>query len=1528
MTEGRRLKVPEWSFLSRSLERSLGDFLPCGISVAVEERALERPQEFRMLCLTLKGQRLRKLAAEFGEDGSLTLHWLLPSEPHVFVDLADGATDTRWTSAHILALKGFSRTACEERAENSPGTSKKAPSRLKLAPDLDEGRVYQLWWHDAERLWEQFARSVEDDKVNLKAFVRLEAGLNALWVSPRKRHRLLTKIGPSNRENPLLRLEGQRQVRIGLWGVESHGRLRLPHESHRGRLCPFQTPESKRTGLDLQLAAGAEVKNDGSIKPNDDYLFSIAVGMIPYPLHTDGPRLMMGGKNMKQAEIGIEGAEPPIVPGYLEGQRARFIPALKGSLDSNGRLSPPIGLNALTLVMPFEGYTYEDGLVVSESLARRFFIRNGTHTIRKTCERWIREADFNVPDIASAIRDSTPVPEPRYLYGAPLPIPSFNFHERDRHGSLKPCPLPRVLYDHHAPGTLDKGGFHVDVRLSRPSGTENSRGVRVTLDLTWTFRVERPLGLGDKLTGRNGNKGVVTRILADEAMPKVRIGGREYRAELIISPSSIMGRKNLGQLWEMTHSVLLKSAPKGIPDDDELEGKQKENLSELMRRAGADEWGAFPVSIPTENGHREFRAFAGWQYFCRLHHHALKKLQARGAEGPIQEASGQPAVCGSRTGQRLGEMENWSFLSHGADDVLFKMRAHFTGDFARTRDLMQRIYRSLGLRLDAGPDVLRVSRAPEAASAKQDKTEPESLRAFLNRTRDDGNADDAEKLVCYTAPDSKGSPHSMEAFLDQQIEQLKNAQLKNTEDPKARKRLKSLLNKAKKLKSLLGSQGNLYVDPKLLRLFPGLRTALSEILHATGKEKQLMAFLRYREQLVALLSGKEGVPRRHLLGRRYNHSARAVIVPCPDLALHEVRLPLMMLTELLDGYEDERAGSLFSEPPFKVRSYVNDPLCREWSDEEAKRCDQKLCTEYELWAFLVRQPSLHRHSLQAFRVRCWNEPVIGLPPFVTAGFNADFDGDTMAVFLPHPSSGSLEKFSLPNDPGLVGTGAPALASGLDLALGWWNLDKADRDKWLAQAGLDDPTGQRPKKLEDFLPVLLRHTASRSWAERSALLGRLQHAVCSASTGAATLTPLEFERLAACLDERLTCKGEKEEKDAEAAIAAFFRERPDLGLARMVASGAKGKVRDVRHMTWAIGEIAKFEEASAPPYIRGNFWRGLTEDEMFLYSYPSRDSMAQKKLAVAEAGYLSRQFAEGLFELRVQREDCGTAKGLEVGYSRMEQKECLTLSLDGETFTLPTLGKLERDLDRVAWGRTLAGQTARSLSKDDLKAVLAFWKDGLDISDDELKEHLLANKNRLVLRSPLFCACPPDEGVCALCCGADLSQKPLDIPHPVEIGAFVGLTAAQAIGERGTQLAMKRFHDVGGGPQGNKIAAPQKDNKSADRKKDNDNKIAGLRENFIKGPETHDIKKRLGKMLDVLAKGDSNAFEELPQALIHYELALRQSLARGLDAEASDSEGRYLSALAHERIEPLLGGASFTDDFKTIKSRLLWGGSDR
>lgn len=1502
MDKNRRPAPPNWNDLERSLAGELKKFLPAHVSIALHE--LPRSGDCRILRATLGGPALTQLAAEFGGDGKMDLYWLLPVEPNLF---ADAATGELWTSARVLILEGFFAESDGEATGNTSAPRGKAD----LTPDLDHGRVVEGWWADAERLWRQFARAAEADRVSLQDFVRLEAGLNALWTSARKRSRLLTKIGEPHRENPLLRTETQRQIRIGLWGMESHGRLRLPHESHKGRLCPFQTPESKRTGLDLHLAAGAEVTADGTIRAGD-YLFSIAVGMIPYPLHTDGPRLMMGGKNMKQAEIGIEGAEPPIVPGYLEGERAQFIPALKELVDKKGRLTPSIGLNALTVVMPFEGYTYEDGLVVSQSLAQRFFIGDGTHTIHKTYERWLKGPCLADPDPAAAIRSSIPTAAPRYVYGDPLPLPRFPFHLRDKDGKLEHCPIPTVVYDHHAPGTLNGDAPRIEVLALRPTGKDEERGVRITLKLTWRFRVERPLGLGDKLTGRHGNKGVVTRILPDKDMPRVRMDGEELPAELIISPSSIMGRKNLGQLLEMAHSVLLRRNVPGIPDWDELDETQRRDLTALMQSVGADEWGAFPVSLPGQEP-REVRAFAGWQYFCRLHHHAVKKLQARGASGPFQEATGQPAVCGARTGQRLGEMENWSLLSHGAEDVLFKMREDFTGDPSRTKDLMRRIFRSLNLELaeqetpeggkKRGPEkrpCLAIKRLTKAAEKTLD------LRELLKLDLTIGNKEGVSVRYRNGKPDI-----SIAEELGQLVSAMRKVERESgtSERRGERKRGAGI----DELKAMLDGQGNLYVEPELLSLLPDLKRSLGKFLHATHDEDKLEALVEYRTQLVTLLSGKNGVPRRHLLGRRYNHSGRAVIVPCPDLDPHEVRLPLAMLVELLDGYGDDVFGDIFSEPLGPLRTLVNDPGRKKWSDAEAERCDKKLRTEkYELWGFLVRQPSLHRHSIQAFRLRCWNEPVIGLPPFVTAGFNADFDGDTMAVFLPPVGSVHLEKFSILSNPGLVGTGAPAFATGLDLALGWWNMDETERKK-LFDRILQGKTGlEGPQRLGTCLPMFLLKGASLGFLQYSALLGDLQKAVCSASTGAATLTPLEFQRLSDCLEALPRQRGN--ETAADRTIKDFLERYPHLGLARMVASGAKGKVEDVRQMTWAVGSIAKFEEASENPYLTGNFWNGLEEDEMFLYSYPSRDSMAQKKLAVAEAGYLSRQFAEGLYELRVQGGDCGTRLGLRVGYAKGQDGEHLTLSLGGEELVLPTLGQIEEDLERVAWGRSLAGEVPfrRCLDTADLRSVLACWRGGAP-SDNALQRHLEANENHLILRSPLFCSCASNESVCARCCGADLTQKPLDTPKPVEEGVFVGLTAAQAIGERGTQLAMKRFHDVGGTKE---------------------NRISRLRECFIaKQASTDLLQERFASFLETLSTGGEGkciAFSELPQSLIHYELALRRSHPMGLDAEASRIEGRYLSALAHERIRPLLlpekSDAHFTDSFDTVKSRLLWGGS--
>ena len=170
---------------------------------------------------------------------------------------------------------------------------------------------------------------------------------------------------------------------------------------------------------------------------------------------------------------------------------------------------------------------------------------------------------------------------------------------------------------------------------------------------------------------------------------------------------------------------------------------------------------------------------------------------------------------------------------------------------------------------------------------------------------------------------------------------------------------------------------------------------------------------------------------------------------------------------------------------------------------------------------MIRQPSLHRHSVQAFRVKCWEFPVIGLPPFVTPGFNADFDGDTMAVFIPpYEDAKNLSRYSILNNPGLTGSGKIAFADSLDLALGFWSMER--------------------EKLSGRLADILKNTPRDNLRET---LRKLQADIAENSSGAATLTPIEFERLS---------------RDMTDNNFAF-------GLNVLIDSGAKGSKDDVEQI---------------------------------------------------------------------------------------------------------------------------------------------------------------------------------------------------------------------------------------------------------------------------------------------------------------------------------------------------------------------------
>lgn len=163
------------------------------------------------------------------------------------------------------------------------------------------------WFYDARLKWRRFAKNVSRDN-----FIRLESGLNAIYTSSTARQSARFTKEDDTHGNPLLRLENTRQVLVD-WKCETLGRLRMPHD---------------HTGID-------DAHSRLLSRSSRDEMLSIAVGLIQYPNHTDEPRIMMGGKNMKQAELGIAGTfRGHIFAGYSIEQR--FFPYL--------------GLNALTVI--------------------------------------------------------------------------------------------------------------------------------------------------------------------------------------------------------------------------------------------------------------------------------------------------------------------------------------------------------------------------------------------------------------------------------------------------------------------------------------------------------------------------------------------------------------------------------------------------------------------------------------------------------------------------------------------------------------------------------------------------------------------------------------------------------------------------------------------------------------------------------------------------------------------------------------------------------------------------------------------------------------------------------------------------------------------------------------------------------------------------------------------------------------------------------------------------------------------------
>lgn len=1503
--------------------------------------------------------------------------WIIPNDTRSFTDIVDGQ---KWFTPIVLRQKGgFKGTNAPSVPDNNKSATVLVSAYWHCAYNIykDVIQRYRDKNKEHDKVQEDEAQSNNWEPMTSTELFKLEANLNALAAQPHMD--LFVSDGNNDvKANSLKTAEEKRIIKIAYNG-RTMGRIRRPDWTHKRKICPYEIHESKRIGLDLYLSAGAKFnESDGIIDTkttdNDkspfDFL-SLAVGMVPYPGHSDGPRLMMGGKNLKQAEENIDFPEPAIVPGRVEINRDDNAREVKNLIvnahdEHNNEISrfyKNLGVNALVALMPYRGFTYEDGLVVSESLAKKLSISKSTLTQSILCtpDKNGKEKNYQFNErIFEEICAFYKCPKEgigkEYYIGDVLPAPS----------GIKEKLNAKLHYDNMQSGKL------IGYAWSPVVSKKIAKNIIVEeFIVKYTFEAERLLHEGDKLTGRNGNKGVVTKILPDDKMPQIKMFGREVPADMLLTPASVMGRKNLGQIYEMAHSLLLKAKENNadidglehVTGNDEITPEDMAHLVEQFDKIGADNKGAFPVRVPAYEGIDEItcRAFAGWQYVVRLHHHSRSKLQYRGAFGPVNTLLDEPQQGGGVSGQRLGEMENWSLLSYNlgkkSENNLIALRTQEKGN-EKKEDLLFAMMKMIGFPCKREDDVVnRIGKDEfiESLGSKSKKYLPFFVTNNLNKVED---------IFAWAKFDKKN---------------MRKGSRDREEDAKRiNRRLQAIYSEQTELRRMIyeckeGSETyyGFYINQTIRDLGSGkLESALRRLSQELEKEKEqddnmpdvIGALAAYQKSIYELIGGKAGLLRSHIMGYRLNFSGRAVIVPKPDNPIDTVTLPTEMLVGMMLGRDN---GDLENKITARIKEKTAEKMSLNSILLELRHCGNvgseitdainEVLKENALWVFMVRQPSLHRHSVQSFKVNCWLNDVIGFPPFATAGFNADFDGDTMAVFMPPRSiQDDMSRYSLPFNPGVVGTGELAMATGLDLALGWHGIKEKNPELFNKWAEFAHQENRDDISLEDVIEGIFRCSSTeRIYAGE--LISELQRDVCRYSTGAETLTPLGFARAAKVFENKLGQKeqirslGAAEEglKTLEQNVKGIFNgwaedNCPCPELWHMVKWHVKGKEDNIREMVGYLGEQKAFagdeKDHANIKFIAGNFWNGLDDDESFVYSYGSRDSMGSKKLAVAVAGYLSRQLAEGLYNTQIVEDDCKAAEdsGLEISLSEDRKNLLLRIVLSAEdkgpyaSYPVNSDKDIIKALNRIAWGRMPSDKDAL-LSGEDLKR----WaKD-------------LAQGEKLILRSPI--TCKAEYCLCARCAGADVSQKVFDSPKEQEIGTCVGITAAQAIGERGTQLAMKRFHDVGGTPTGDK-------DKGSSDKVSSLTKILCNHKWVTEEQKTKNTKPKSREKLfadlieDVLTESEDNKdsnknsrklFKELPQQLIHFEIALKAE--KGLHDAAkdikSDGKASLFSAMEYGWIKDAIEAAFVkdseneqkniaVDELKTLKCRIMFNRKEK
>jgi len=415
---------------------------------------------------------------------------------------------------------------------------------------------------------------------------------------------------------------------------------------------------------------------------------------------------------------------------------------IEGASIDNGELA--LGKNMLVAFMPWRGYNMDDAIVISKRLVQddeltSINIRDFDVEVRET-KLGPEQVTRDIPNVSEAalrhlgedgiVTVGSEVKNGDVLVGKITPKGEQELSSEER--------LLRAIFGEKAKDVRDTsvrmngsdGGKVVGVKIfTREQGNDLKSGVLMQIKI---YVAEmRKISVGDKLSGRHGNKGVVARILPVEDMPFMEDG---TPIDVVLNPMGVPSRMNLGQLFE-THLGMAARALGYHVTTPSFNSVSDETISSELKKAGFETDGRVKLYDGLTGEPFEERITVGVMYMLKLHHMVADKIHAR-STGPYTMVTQQPLGGKAQNGgQRFGEMEVWTLEAYGAASTLQEMLTIKSDDVYGRAKAYESIIKDTAIE---GPKL------PEGFNVLVKELQGLGLKVDL---LDNGDAKDADRVI-------------------------------------------------------------------------------------------------------------------------------------------------------------------------------------------------------------------------------------------------------------------------------------------------------------------------------------------------------------------------------------------------------------------------------------------------------------------------------------------------------------------------------------------------------------------------------------------------------------------------------------------------------------------------------------------------------------------------------------------------------------------------------------------------------------